>query len=256
MDLPDFSLEGRTALVTGAARGLGAAISIAMAAGGADVVLGLRTQGSGTDVVREIEALGRAALPYEMDVNDLDNCRRATDRAIGHTGGVDILVNNAGGGVAEPAIDVTEANFDFVVSLNLKSAFFLSQHVARHMRERRRGGRIINISSQASIVALPGEAMYCMAKAAVSHMTRCTAIEWGEYGINVNAISPTFIETPGTSRALSDPEFRDDTIARIAGLHRIGKPVDVAGAAVFLASPASALMTGHNLVVDGGWTVR
>jgi NAD(P)-dependent dehydrogenase (short-subunit alcohol dehydrogenase family) len=162
MDLPVFTLEGSTALVTGAARGLGAAISVALAAAGADVVLGLRSQGSGTAVIRDIEAHGRRALPYVMDVHDLEACRRAIDRAIADTGGIDILVNNAGGGVAEPAIDVAEEHFDLVVALNLKSAFFLSQHLARHMRERRRGGRIINISSQASIVALPGEAMYCM----------------------------------------------------------------------------------------------
>ena len=118
------------------------------------------------------------------------------------------------------------------------------------------GGRIVNLSSQAALVALPGEPVYCAAKAAVSHLTRCLAVEWGGHGINVNAVAPTFIETPGTAPALSDPAFRADTVARIAALHRIGQPVEVAGAVVFLASPAASLITGHTLVVDGGWSVR
>jgi NAD(P)-dependent dehydrogenase (short-subunit alcohol dehydrogenase family) len=105
-------------------------------------------------------------------------------------------------------------------------------------------------------VALPGESVYCLSKAAVSHLTRCMAVEWGEHGITVNAIAPTFIETPGTEAALSDPQFRADTIERIAALHRIGKPSEVSGAVVYLASPAAALTTGHNLIIDGGWTVR
>jgi NAD(P)-dependent dehydrogenase (short-subunit alcohol dehydrogenase family) len=119
-----------------------------------------------------------------------------------------------------------------------------------------RSGRIVNIGSQAGIVALPGEAIYCATKAAVSHLTRCLAVEWGRYGINVNAVAPTFIRTPGTAPALSDDDFRRDVLERIAALHRIGEPVDVSGAVVFLASPAASLITGTTLVVDGGWTIR
>lgn len=118
------------------------------------------------------------------------------------------------------------------------------------------GGRIVNLSSQAAFVALPGEPVYCLAKAAVSHMTRCLAVEWGEHQITVNAVAPTFIETPGTSQALADAVFRADTLARIAALHRIGQPNEVSGAVVFLASPAASMITGHTLVIDGGWTVR
>ena len=118
------------------------------------------------------------------------------------------------------------------------------------------GGRIISLSSQAGVVALPTESVYCMSKAAVSHMTRCLAVEWGPHGIAVNAVAPTFIRTPGTEADLADPVFRADVEERIAGLHRIGEPMDVAGAVVFLASPAASLITGHTLMVDGGWTAR
>jgi len=121
---------------------------------------------------------------------------------------------------------------------------------------RQRGGRIINLSSQAGFVALPTESVYCMSKAAISHLTKCLAVEWGKYNITVNAVAPTFISTPGTDEALSDRAFRADVIERIAGLHRIGEPMDVAGAVVFLASPAASLITGHTILIDGGWTAR
>src|SRR5437764_15211953 len=117
-------------------------------------------------------------------------------------------------------------------------------------------GRIVNMGSQAGSVALPTESVYCMTKAGVAHLTACLAVEWGQAGITVNCVAPTFIRTPGTAPALADPEFEADVVARIAALHRIGEPVEVAGAVVFLASPAASLVTGHTLLVDGGWTVR
>jgi NAD(P)-dependent dehydrogenase (short-subunit alcohol dehydrogenase family) len=117
-------------------------------------------------------------------------------------------------------------------------------------------GRIINMSSQAGFVALPTESIYCMTKAGISHLTKCLAVEWGKYNITVNAVAPTFIRTPGTEAVLSDPTFRNDVITRIAALHRIGEPVDVAGAVVFLASPAASLITGQTILIDGGWTAR
>ena len=117
-------------------------------------------------------------------------------------------------------------------------------------------GRIVSLSSQAGFVALPTESVYCMSKAAVAHLTKCLAIEWGRHGITVNAVAPTFIRTPGTADALADPAFEAETLERIAGLHRIGEPMEVAGAVVFLASPAASLITGHTLLIDGGWTAR
>ncbi len=255
-DLPSFALTDQIALVTGAARGLGRAIALALANAGADVVLGLRDATTGGDLVKEIEAMGRRALPLPMDVLDLAQTYAAIDRAIAHFGRIDILVNNVGGGEEGPLEDVSEETFDRTLDLTVKSSFFVAQKVAKHMIGRGGGGRIVNMGSQAGFVALPGEAVYCLSKAAVAHMTRCMAVEWGRHGITVNCVAPTFIETPGTEPALSDPDFRADTIERIAALHRIGKPVEVSGAVVFLASPAASLITGHTMLIDGGWTVR
>lgn len=255
-DVPGFSLTGKTALVTGSGRGLGRAIALALAEAGADVALGLRDAASDSGIAAAVAAKGRRALPLQMNGRDLDQCYAAIEQAIAAFGGIDILVNNVGGGEAQgPAEDFTEAEFDDMIALNVKSAFFIGQRVARHMMGRG-GGRIINMSSQAAFVALPGEAIYCLGKAAVSHMTRCFAVEWGRYGITVNAVAPTFIETPGTATALADPAFRADVVERIAALHRIGAPHEVSGAVVFLAGPAASLITGQTLVIDGGWTAR
>jgi NAD(P)-dependent dehydrogenase (short-subunit alcohol dehydrogenase family) len=252
---PSFELAGRTALVTGAARGLGRAIALALARAGADVALGLRRRDSATDLVGEIEAVGRRAVPVQLDVSDLGQIESGVSQAAAALGRLDILVNNAGIAPGNAAEAVTEADFDATVAVNLKGTFFASQYAGRLMLEQG-FGRIINLSSQAGLVALPGESVYCMTKAALIHLTKCLAVEWGARGVTVNAVAPTFIETPGTESALSDPQFRADVVERIAALHRIGRPVEVAGAVVFLASPAAALITGHTLVVDGGWTAR
>lgn len=255
-EYPSFRLDGQTALVTGAARGLGRAISLALADAGADVALGLRVATDAEDLAAEIESMGRRALRVQMDLLDLGQIQPAVDEVTRAFGRIDILVNNAGIGPEEHAAeDWTEADFDSTFDLNVKGLFFASQSVARVMIEQG-GGRIVNMSSQAGFVALPGEAIYCASKAAVSHLTRCHAVEWGRYGINVNAVAPTFIRTPGTAPALSDPAFKADVEERIAALHRIGEPVDVAGAVVYLASPAAALVSGTTLMVDGGWTAR
>lgn len=249
----DFSLTGNVALVTGAARGLGRAISVALARAGADVALGLRDVNTAADLVREISELGRRALPLQMDVTRSEQILSSIDAAVAHFGKLDILVNNAGLGPSNMAENVREADFDLTLAVNLKGTFFASQAAGRVMIGQKRG-RIINLSSQAGFVALPTESVYCMTKAAISHLTKCLAVEWGKYNITVNAIAPTFIHTPGTEEALSDPSFRKDVIERIAALHRIGEPSDVTGAVVFLASPAASLITGHTLLIDGGWT--
>jgi NAD(P)-dependent dehydrogenase (short-subunit alcohol dehydrogenase family) len=156
---------------------------------------------------------------------------------------------------SNPAEDVREADFDFTLAVNLKGTFFASQAAARVMI-RQMSGRIINMSSQAGFAALPAESVYCMTKAGIAHLTKCLAVEWGPRNITVNAVAPTFIHTPGTQPALADPAFRADVIERIAALHRIGEPMEVAGAVVFLASPAASLITGQTLLIDGGWTAR
>jgi NAD(P)-dependent dehydrogenase (short-subunit alcohol dehydrogenase family) len=252
---PRFDLTGQTALVTGAARGLGRTTALALANAGADVALGLRDGLTGADVEEEIVALGRRALRLQMDVTNLSQVAEAVDRTLAEFGRIDILVNNAGLGPENAAENVIEADFDLTCAVNLKGTFFVSQSVGRAMIARG-AGRIINLSSQAGFVALPGESVYCMTKAAIAHLTKCLAVEWGRYGITVNAVAPTFILTPGTAPALDDPAFKADVIERIAALHRVGEPMDVAGAIVFLASPAASLITGQTLLIDGGWTAR
>lgn len=252
---PRFDLEGRVALVTGAARGIGRAVALAMAKSGADVVLGLRDPANGEQLEREIEGLGRRTLRLGMDVRDLGQISDAVLTAAAAFGRLDILVNNAGLGPANPAESVTEADFDLTMDVNVKGVFFASQAAGRVMIEQGYG-RIVSLSSQAGFVALPTESVYCISKAAVSHLTRCLAVEWGQHGVTVNAVAPTFIETDGTATDLADPAFRADVLERIAGLHRVGQPMDVAGAVVFLASPAASMITGTTLLVDGGWTAR
>ena len=254
-EFPRFDLPGRVSLVTGAARGLGRAISLALANAGSDVALGLRDINTASDLVREIQSLGRKALPLQMDVTRLDQISRAVQETADRFGSLDILVNNAGVAPENPAENYREEDFDLTLAVNLKGTFFTSQAAGRIMI-RQKSGRIVNLGSQAGFAALPGESVYCMTKAAISHLTKCLAIEWGKYNITVNAVAPTFISTPGTDAALADPAFRADVLDRIAGLHRIGVPMDVAGAVVFLASPAASLITGHTLLIDGGWTAR
>lgn len=254
-DLPSFDLTGRTALVTGAARGLGRATALALAAAGADIALGLRDEKADAGLVAEIEAMGRRALPLQMDVLDLKQAYAAVDAAIAAFGHIDILVNNAGGGTIGPVEDFTEEDFDFTVNLTVRSTFFLSQYVGRHMIGRK-SGAIINMGSQAGAIALPGEAIYCLSKAAVSHMTKCFAVEWGKHNVRVNCVAPTFIRTDGTAEMLSDPEFHADVLDRIAALHRIGEPKEVSGVVLFLASDAASMITGQTVLVDGGWTAR
>ncbi len=255
MEYPEFGLSGQVALVTGAARGLGRAISLALAHAGADVALGLRDINADSGLAAEIRKLGRKALALQMDMRKMDQISSAVDQAAKEFGRIDILVNNAGIAPENLAENVREQDFDETLAINLKGTFFASQAVGRLMIQQK-GGKIIMMSSQAGFAALPTESIYCMTKAGIAHLTKCLAVEWGKHGITVNAVAPTFIRTPGTESCLADPAFRADTVERIAALHRIGEPMEVAGAVVFLASPAASLITGETILIDGGWTAR
>ena len=255
MEYPQFGLSGRVALVTGAARGLGRAISLALAHAGAHVALGLRDVKADSGLAAELRKLGRKALPLQMDMRTMEQISRAVDETVKEFGRIDILVNNAGIAPENLAENVREEDFDATLAVNLKGTFFASQAAGREMI-RQKSGTIINMSSQAGFAALPTESIYCKTKAGIAHLTKCLAVEWGKYGITVNAVAPTFIRTPGTESALSDAAFRADTLERIAALHRIGEPMEVAGAVVFLASPAASLITGETILIDGGWTAR
>src|SRR5262245_65478045 len=214
-EFPRYDLAGKTVLVTGAARGLGRACALACAKAGADIALGLRDvkSGPGQELATEIQALGRKALPLQMDVSKLSEIESAVAEAEEHFGRIDVLVNNAGIGPENLAENVNEADFDATVSVNLKGTLFAAQAAGRRMIARK-SGRIINMSSQAGQVALKGEAIYCMTKAGIDHMTRCLAYEWAPHKVTVNAVAPTFIWTDGTRPSLSDETFLRETVAR------------------------------------------
>jgi NAD(P)-dependent dehydrogenase (short-subunit alcohol dehydrogenase family) len=249
-----YNLAGQVALITGSSKGIGKACAIALAEAGADIVLGLHDVHSARALIKQIEKLGRKVLAVQMDVSNMQQISSAVATAHKHFKHIDILVNNTGIGAASPAEDISEHDFDTTVAVNLKGTFFVSQAVGRIMIKQRQG-RIINIGSQAGFVALPTEAIYCMTKAAISHLTKCLALEWAAYNITVNTVAPTFIETPGTKKWLDDPAFRESVKRRIP-LGRIGKPEDVAQPVVFLASTAASMITGATLMIDGGWTIQ
>ena len=247
-------LTGQVALVTGSAKGIGKACALALAQAGADIILGLRQVSAGQGLVSQIQKMERDVLPVQMDVSHMDEIAEAVRAGYKRFKQIDILVNNAGIGTPNPAERVNEKDFDDTLNVNLKGTFFTSQAVGRIMIKQKHG-RIINICSQAGFVALPTESVYCMTKAAIAHLTKCLALEWAPYNILVNAVAPTFITTPGTKKWLDDKDFHASVRKRIP-LGRIGKPEDVAGPVVFLASSEASLITGETIMVDGGWTIQ
>jgi len=249
-----YNLSGQVAVITASSRGIGKACALALARAGADIILGLRDKASGQVLANEIRAIGRDVLCVQMDVSKMSEIASGVQEGFEHFKHIDILVNNAGIGESNLAENVTEKDFDDTLAVNLKGTFFVSQAVGRIMIKQK-SGKIINISSQAGFIALPTEAIYCMTKAAISHLTKCLALEWAPYNITVNAVAPTFVETPGTQPALADEQFRQWVLHSIP-LGRIGEVSEVAGPVVFLASPAASLITGATLMVDGGWTAQ
>ena len=200
----------------------------------------------------EVEAAGGRGMAVELDVTKQASIDAAVRRITDEAGQVDVLVNNAGLGFNHDAVDITEADWDAMMDVNLKGLFFVTQAVARGMIDRRYG-RIVSLSSQASLVGIPRHAIYSASKGGVNQLTRVLALEWSPFGVTVNAVAPTFIRTPGTAERLDDPNFAADALSRIP-VGRFGTTADVAAAVLYLASPAAGLVTGTVLSVDGGWT--
>jgi 2-deoxy-D-gluconate 3-dehydrogenase len=255
MQIPSMRVDGKVALVTGAGSGIGQASAIALAQAGADVAV---TELPGKEelareTAKQIEAAGRRALAVSLDVTRMPMIGEAVDQVLCQFGQLNILVNNAGINVPRLALDVTEQDWDRVLDVNLKGVFFVAQAVAQKSMVPSGGGKIINIASQNGVIGYFYRAAYCASKAGVVNLTRVLALEWAKYKINVNAIGPTFVETPLTRPMFEDAAFKADVLSRIP-LGRLGKPEDIVGAVVYLASPASDLVTGHTLLVDGGWT--
>ena len=248
---PSFRLDGRRALVTGAGRGIGLALSAALAQAGAHVVLAARTAAQIGDAAAAIRTEGGSAEAIVLDVTDLTSVRAA----IAAQPAIDILVNNAGTNRPRDFLKVTEDDYDTIATLNLRAAFFVAQAVAQRMVAAEQKGSIIHISSQMGHVGGARRTVYCMTKHGIEGLTKAMAIDLAPHGIRVNSISPTYIETPLTAPFWQDKAFLADTLRRIK-LGRLGQVEDLMGAAVFLASDAAALVTGTSIVVDGGWTAE
>ncbi len=255
MTLPSLRVDGQAALVTGTGSGLGRAIALGLAESGADLALTELPDklAAAEETAREIEKRGRRARVFPLDVLRLPMIAECVDAALEHFGRIDILVNNAGVNVPRLAVDVTEEDWDKVLDVDLKGVFFTAQAVAKRAMIPRGGGRIVNVASQMGVVGYTYRAAYCSAKAGVVNLTRVLAFEWAKHQVRVNAIAPTFVETPLTRPMFQDKAFAEDVLRRIP-LGRLGKPEDMAGAVVYLCSPASDMVTGHTLLVDGGWT--
>jgi NAD(P)-dependent dehydrogenase (short-subunit alcohol dehydrogenase family) len=248
-----FNLDGKVAVITGSSQGIGKDMAKLLGHAGAKVALVARNADKLKTLAVEMTAEGLCAMPFPCDITKIGEIPMIMEQIYNHFGQIDILINNAGTNIAKPAEEVTEEDWDAVLDLNLKSAFFCCQAAGRYMTEQKRG-KIINISSQMAVVGYFKRAAYCSSKGGLMQMTRSLAIEWSGYQINVNSIAPTFIETPMTEKMFKDASFKSDVLGRIP-LGRLAKSEDLFGALLFLSSSSSDMVTGQTLFVDGGWTV-
>lgn len=255
-----FDLEGKVAIVTGAASGLGRRITTGLANAGASVVVADINVKAAEEAADKIRRIGRESRALGVDVTSSDQVNEMTEKVMGEFGRIDVLINSAGivklGTKRTPMVEMSEEQWDAVIKVNLKGTFLCAQRVAREMIKQKKG-KIVNIASMSGVIVnrgVTGIGSYCVSKAGVIMLTKALAVEWAKYNINVNCISPGYMKTPLTAQARSDPE-----ISRIqldmTPFHRYGEPDEVVGAAILLASDASSYMTGSNLVVDGGHTV-
>lgn len=250
--LDSFKLDGRAAVVIGGSGGIGEAIALALAGAGAKVAVASRRQEACLHVAAQIETIGRESLAIGVDATQFASLQDMAEHVTRRWGRIDILVNSAGTVHIEPTVNYPEETYDFVMDINLKSIFLACKAVAPFMLQQKYG-KIINISSVRSFQGRAGDPSYPASKAGVNLMTKSFALEWAKENITVNAIAPTFIRTELNTFQLDDPEFRSWVISRIP-MGRTGEPDDLMGAAIFLASDASRFVTGHVLLVDGGWT--
>jgi NAD(P)-dependent dehydrogenase (short-subunit alcohol dehydrogenase family) len=245
-----FDLTGKIAVVTGASRGLGQYFGRALARAGADLVITSRTLASLAPFQKEIEALGRRAVPLELDVRSHESIERMAEAAAQAYGKIDILVNNAGCNVRKPAVEITWDDWNLVLETNLRGTFFVAQAVAKHMIPRGYG-RIINIGSVTCVFGYAGLGPYCASRGGVKQLTMSLADDWGKHGITVNCLAPGWFRTEQNKVLYENQEWLDYLVDRIP-LKRPGKPTDLEGAVVFLASDASEYITGQTLLIDGG----
>ena len=259
------NLDGQIALVTGAGSGLGEATAHALGAAGARVIVTeqphlLDRAEATAAAVASAHGVATRAVPLDVrnvsgaEPFSIQGCVAAASSTFSADGRIDILVNNAGLNVPQMAFDVTEEAWDKILGVNLKGLFFMAQAVGRRMRDQQPGGGcIINMASQMGLVGYSERAAYCSSKAGVVNLTRVLCFEWAEYGIRVNAVCPTFVETPLTRPMFENPAFKADVYRRIP-LGRLATPEEIAAAVVYLASPGAAMVNGHALAIDGGWT--
>lgn len=248
---PSFRLDGRRALVTGAGRGIGLAAASALADAGAHVTLAARTTKEVEEAAEAIRARGQKAEALTLDVTDVEACRTVLRLCEPFQ----ILVNNAGMNRPKMLPDVTIDDFDTIMGLNVRAAFFMAQTIATRLIDAKLPGSIINISSQMGHVGAARRTVYCASKHAMEGFTKAMAVELAPHNIRVNSIGPTFLETPMTRPFFASKAFRDEVLSKIK-LGRLGQLEELTGAIVFLASDASSLMTGSALVLDGGWTAE
>jgi glucose 1-dehydrogenase len=247
-----MSLEGQVALVTGASSGIGRAIAVRLARDGADVCVNYHHGADRANDVRvEIEQLGRRSMIAQADVGKVEDCRRLVDQTVAQLGRLDILVNNAGIEIKQPFLDVTEENYDRVMAVNLKGAFFCAQAAARQMVRQGAGGRIVNISSVHEDLAMPTNSPYCASKGGMRMMMRTICLELAPYKITVNNVGPGAIVTPINQATLQNPEALKALLAEIP-LRRIGTPEEVAGVVAYLVSAEASYVTGSTYFIDGG----
>jgi NAD(P)-dependent dehydrogenase (short-subunit alcohol dehydrogenase family) len=248
-----FNLDGKVAVITGASQGIGRDMAKLLGHAGAKVALVARNKEKLRALADEMKGEGIDTMFYPCDITKVDHISEMMNEVYNHFGQIDILINNAGINIPKPVDEVTEKDWDTVLDLNLKSAFFCCQAAGKYMKDQNKG-KIINISSQMAQVGYFNRAAYCSSKGGVMQLTRSLAIEWSSHQINVNSIAPTFIETPMTEKMFDDPNFKSEVLSRIP-LGRLAKSEDLFGALLFLSSSASDMVTGQTLFVDGGWTV-